>query len=767
MMSWLAQHFFNPSFVLPWGALLLAIPIIIHLINRMRYRRVRFAAMEFLLQSQKKNRRRLLLEQLLLLLLRIIVVCLLIALIARLVIDPSEMALFQGAQSHHVVLLDDSGSMREQLQEEDAFQAGLEVVRELAAEGGKRPNTIQLSLLRLSNPQQPIFYKQTLNDAFLNELETRLENLKSGYGSPDLRASLEAAWELFQQEKGMQQHLHFISDFREADWATPQPLAEQFEKLNSADVSINLIRTTNSRQDNLALTGFEGDVHIAAAGVPVRLKTTVQNFGETVARNVRLTVFADGEKLPMSLELEQINAGEAQVKEFDVTLPEAGKHQLEVRLEEDILSADNRRYLALDLSQRVSVLIIDGSPSQMGAEYVADSLAADSNLTGIDVRLETPEFLRLETLDRFSCIYLLDVGELSLDAVAALRKYVEQGGGLAWFLGQSVNPVFYNDKLSSNNLSNGEPILFPVPLEPTSENLVELDFDQFDEQNIADLQFDPHPIFKVMEGQDNPFVDMVRVETYFPVLLGWDAQDAESTEGVQVIARLRNGAPFALEHQLSAESGKIVTFLSTAGPEWNNWALNPSYVIFQLELQKYIARQQSEFASREVGEPIDLDLPAVDYMEQIDILVPEETGKRRTRLQAVARSGSENGDAEGTATGSDLLLSAQFKETASPGVYQVELLTQNQTKEERWLAYNVPEKESRLDIMETAKLFSASGEYDNIRIHEPGELQGLKEEEAGQDIRKFLLIALLIFLLLEQWMAYHMSYHPQAVKQTR
>ena len=73
MPSWLLQHFLNPSFVLA-GTALVASPIIIHLINRLRYRRVRFAAMEFLLASQQRNRRRVLLEQLILLLLRILLV---------------------------------------------------------------------------------------------------------------------------------------------------------------------------------------------------------------------------------------------------------------------------------------------------------------------------------------------------------------------------------------------------------------------------------------------------------------------------------------------------------------------------------------------------------------------------------------------------------------------------------------------------------------------------------------------------------------------
>ena len=86
MTAWLANHFFNPTFVVG-GASLIALPIVIHLINRVRYRRVRFAAMEFLLQSQQRNQRRLLLEQLLLLLLRILIVVGLMLLITVSAID--------------------------------------------------------------------------------------------------------------------------------------------------------------------------------------------------------------------------------------------------------------------------------------------------------------------------------------------------------------------------------------------------------------------------------------------------------------------------------------------------------------------------------------------------------------------------------------------------------------------------------------------------------------------------------------------------------
>ena len=48
-------------FVTPWffaaGFALASIPIIIHILNRRRYKTVQWAAMEFLLRAMRKNRR--------------------------------------------------------------------------------------------------------------------------------------------------------------------------------------------------------------------------------------------------------------------------------------------------------------------------------------------------------------------------------------------------------------------------------------------------------------------------------------------------------------------------------------------------------------------------------------------------------------------------------------------------------------------------------------------------------------------------------------
>src|ERR1700682_5675808 len=97
------ELFLHPWYMVAGGALVSS-PVIIHLINRMRFKRLRWAAMEFLLKSQKKNRRRLIIEQLILLLLRILLVLLVALLVARWIFGAEK----SSAGAMHVVVLDDS-----------------------------------------------------------------------------------------------------------------------------------------------------------------------------------------------------------------------------------------------------------------------------------------------------------------------------------------------------------------------------------------------------------------------------------------------------------------------------------------------------------------------------------------------------------------------------------------------------------------------------------------------------------------------------------
>src|SRR5215471_18184077 len=96
-----------------WGLFAVSVPVIIHLINRLRYKRINWAAMEFLLKAMQRQKRKLILEQLILLLLR----CLLVLLVVLLIVRPTWFLGNEGSEAgathHHVVLLDDSLSMHD------------------------------------------------------------------------------------------------------------------------------------------------------------------------------------------------------------------------------------------------------------------------------------------------------------------------------------------------------------------------------------------------------------------------------------------------------------------------------------------------------------------------------------------------------------------------------------------------------------------------------------------------------------------------------
>lgn len=742
MNAWLAGHFFNPAFVAS-GMLLLASPIIIHLINRMRYRRVQFAAMEFLLASQQRNRRRLLLEQLLLLLLRILIVIAIVLLISRLILDPSQMSIFRGARAHHVVLLDDSLSMRDRWGETSSFAEALKIVNRLVAGGAEQPNTQKLTLLRLSRPEQPILSERDVNEDFVTELSAKLDQqaFPCTHRALDLVTGLQAAGKLLAGERGTIQNLHVISDFRERDWQDQKAISAAIDQLTAAGVSVNLVRTVPEQHPNLAVTHLSGDIQVAAADVPLRLKVAVKNSGQQVANDVRLAMFDNDEKIPASVVFEKVDPMTEVSHEVDVRLTTAGRHRLRVSIDTDSLVEDNARFLAVDVPKTVPVLIIDGDPSGDDGSYVAEALAADPKSTGFAPVIENVEYLRRRPLDDFRAIFLLNVPEIPADGLDALEKYVAAGGGLAWFVGPTLRPAHYNDAL----YRKGEG-LFPVPLDTAPEVLTE------DATNPgADMQVVDHPALRLF-AIDSTSLPKIRIEKYFPVSDDWKKDDQARKDRVRTLATLRNGDPLMLEHAFG--KGHVITVLTTASPDWNNWATDYSYVVVQLELMKYIARTDRSPEARQVGEPIQLLLNPADYTETVEVLSPGVEGERTTRLQAAPEQNETN-----ATNPAPLRLAATFRETDDPGIYTVRLMTQAQVSEDRLIAYNVAPRESELQLASTPDIRKRLGGNNKVTIQDFGQLEWVQGKEAGSEIRQWILWTLLFLMIAEQALAYRLSYH--------
>ena len=272
-MSWLTQYFLNPGFLLP-GAALVSVPIIIHLLSRLRYKKVKFAAMEFLLQSDELNRRRLIIEQLLLLLLRTLAVLLVLLLIARLVLDPSRMMLLRGATTHHVLVIDDTLSMRENVDNQTVFDQAIGTMEQLLTQAGSNTSSLQCTVLTMTQPDRPLVTDRALNNALVQELNPRLRNLTCSWKSASPVESLDAAYNMLSGDGGIAPQVHVFTDLRSSDWTGEPEVAEATEEPQDDPVAVELA-SVKAELEEMKKQAADGGLKHAAptANVePVNLK---------------------------------------------------------------------------------------------------------------------------------------------------------------------------------------------------------------------------------------------------------------------------------------------------------------------------------------------------------------------------------------------------------------------------------------------------------------------------------------------------------------
>ena len=167
----------NPG--MAWLALAGVVPIIIHLLNRQRYKRITWAAMEFLLAALKKTRRRLQIENLLLLLIRVLAVVFLALALSRPLLKATPLSALGQVDTHFIIVLDNSYSMNYQIGTNSLFDTAKDTAYQIIttlkpAQGDKA------SLILLSSNPRVVFTEISV----LDTLKKELANIRvSDYGT--------------------------------------------------------------------------------------------------------------------------------------------------------------------------------------------------------------------------------------------------------------------------------------------------------------------------------------------------------------------------------------------------------------------------------------------------------------------------------------------------------------------------------------------------------------------------------------------------------
>ena len=742
--------FSNPALL--YGLLLVGVPVLIHLINLLRHRRVQWAAMEFLLASQKKNSSWIRFKELLLLLLRMAAVAAVALIVAQPRVWDELGRFFGGGKTQHIVLLDDSFSMADRWGDTSAFQEAKQVIQRLGQTLADEPLAQTFTLLRFSRAGRgrdgspPDLLKAQVTTEFGRQLEDLLRPMHPSQLAAGPAPALEAIEQLLGEASDEDRVVYLVSDFRANEWNDSEELASILQRLDQARVHLRLINCVDTAHPNLGIVDLKPAGGTQAAGVPLYFDVTVKNFGSSKVEGVSVLLQEDGQPRP-AIAIDQLGPGESETRRFAAFFPTAGEHVVAASLASDTLAADNVRFTLVDLPISAPVLLIDGSADSLNARYLAAALSPGGAVkTGLDPQIETTSYLNQNMpLDKFAAIFLLDVGRLDAAAIDALENYVRNGGGLGFFMGDRCLAPCYIDK----SYREGEG-LFPLPLSAKTQLLV----DRL--ERGADFEITDHPIFKVFSGERNSYLSAVTIDWYFSSPKNW-APPADSS--TKIIARLRNGAPLAVERTFG--DGRVVAMLTTAAPQWNNWSRNPSFVVGMLEMESHLAARPALDANRAVGAPIELQLDSARYQSQVRLISPAESRDVDSRNAKGALPLGEQGTLATSAVAAEgeTNLKASFPPASASGVYELQLTTADNQPEVRHLAFNVNAAEGDLTTVGAAEL---AERLKGVR-YEYAQANGFQtagHDLAGSSLSQWILLLLVGLFVGEHALAYSASYHP-------
>ncbi len=720
------------------GTALIAVPIIIHLLSKRQQKLRDWAAMSFLLEAHAQNRRRVRLEDLLLLLLRCLIVALIALLVSRPFWEPKGGAalLDQGMPSEWILLLDDSPSMAAQ----DGNSSSLGQAKRTLLTWLDRLETEQrgdsLTLITTSRPQMPLAKGVYIQSAEFTQLKQELEALSVSDHPAELDEAFSSLRKLMQEEGGnLNRNLLLVSDFREVDWVDGaaelsasgswQMLEELAEEADEA-----WLLDVGSPVSNLSVEDLRALNRQVLAGIPHPYTVRVANWGEAAVSDVQLSVQVEGAS-PLFMEISEIAAGERATALFYHTVEEAGSVALEVEIDQDSLGMDNLRYASVPVKENIPLLLVNGEPDLNEAKqetfFLRKALSPPGSIVS-GYQVEEVELAQWVELDfaKYDLVILSNLFRLTESQIAQLKAFVQEGGGLIWYLGDQVDPEHYNQKL----LKEG---LMPFALElPLGNELKE-------EWVTFVLEDETHPVLEWFSGTRNPFLDRVKFFQWW----GMDPAKPGAAESPKVIAAFSDPAssPAVVEHRLG--SGRILTFSSSADLEWNHWPAEPSYVVSVLEAAAHTARMDLRQHQLLVGEPLLRSLPSRRYSGRASLLKPQHP--EAIQLQALVDQQSGN-------------IPIRYTDTDLKGIYTLNVETLYGEEEAEHIAVNLDPGEGNLTYTGAETLIAQQGEGSGLQIFDRNDARESSEERGGRiELWRWILLFLLVSLGLEFFAAWYLG----------
>jgi Aerotolerance regulator N-terminal/von Willebrand factor type A domain len=457
------------------GAICASGPIIIHLLNRRRFKVIEWAAMDFLREAMQRNRRIMQIRDILLLLLRTAAVLLFGLALAQPFFATREEEFNDRQPLHAVIVVDNSLSMAYEALDGNLLAKAKDRARQLI---DKLPAGSKMSIIPACGGRDwtldPYGTKENALEA-LDKIEIVDRSASLVRAVNEAKRASEAAPELAKR-------IVFISDQQQLNW----------RDLRNADLlkdlpAMQVVDVAPAEWENTWIADLRVQDGLADVETPTTVIVEIEHRGSTARRDVQVTLSMGETVLGEKTVTIEPGLGGKEV-DFEVVfnalpqLPEPDKPvfvPLRASLAPDRLAADDERHLAVPVVASLPVVFVD----QYGADG-EDLIQSKVGETRPLRKLLAPKTSRTDAprqLVKVRHIALADLTQDVLsdarlvvlagiqdpgDSVPLLRQYVQQGGRLVIAAGAAFDPSAWNDAAWLDGAG-----ILPLPLarEPIGE----------------------------------------------------------------------------------------------------------------------------------------------------------------------------------------------------------------------------------------------------------------------------------------------------------
>jgi hypothetical protein len=572
------MSFLTPLFLAGLSAI--AIPIVIHLIQRERKRVVAFPSLMFIRRIPYQSVRRRRVRHWLLLLLRATAVALLVAAFARPFFHQSAIAAAAtGGAREIVILLDQSASMGYGDHWRRAQDAARQAVRGLGSDD--RATLVLFG----RNAEENL---RATSDR--GRLDSAIDAARVGAGGTRFGPALKLAQSILARSPVKRREAVLISDFQKLGWASSDE-AHFPEGMTLTTRSVAEPTTSNVSAPSVtfARSSFSGQERVAVTA-------GITNRGDAPLTALPVTLSIDGR----DIQTESANVAghaSASVTFAPFTLADANMRG-SVRAGTDPLPADNTFYFVVAPSAPVQVLIVDSGARAASSLFLTKALSV-GNAPVFQVEVVPAARLTPAALENRAVVILNDTAFPPAAASGVLARFVERGGGLLVVAGDRTQwPADQQGLLPGN---------FGAAVDRLGGRSGTLGFRDYS-----------HPVFEVFKAPRSGDFSSAHVFRY---------RTLNVDPAARVLARYDDGGVAAAERRVG--SGRVIAWTSTLDDSWSDLVVKPVFLPLVHQLVRYLARYEQPAAWQTVGQVLDLSvsLPKTSG----DRIVVTPSGRRITQ----------------------------------------------------------------------------------------------------------------------------------------